>query len=146
MGFSLAAGIFTALIMDLQIPKIVWDDMFQHVSSETPLEACGLLAGTNKRVEKIYRVRNALQSKVRFRMDAREQLAAFENAEAAGLEILAIYHSHPQGPSAPSLTDLAEAAYPVISIIWSGANGKWQGQGFWLEGNNARPASLEIVD
>ncbi len=32
--------------------------------------------------------------------------------EDAGLELLAIYHSHPRGPATPSETDVARAFYP----------------------------------
>ena len=34
-----------------------------------------------------------------------------------GLEVVAIYHSHPRGPAAPSATDLAEARWDVPYLI-----------------------------
>jgi proteasome lid subunit RPN8/RPN11 len=37
--------------------------------------------------------------------------------EDAGLELLAIYHSHPQGPEGPSETDIAMATYPEATYI-----------------------------
>ena len=47
-------------------------------------------------------------------------LAAFLAMETQDEELLAIYHSHPQGPAHPSPTDIAQAYYPdVVQIIVS---------------------------
>lgn len=112
-----------------------WDAMRRHVLAHAPLEACGLLAGAKGRVARVFPVKNAAASAVRFRMDPEEQLRAFAQIESAGQELLAIFHSHPSGDSAPSPTDIREAAYPVVQIIWSSIGGRWQARGFWLEGD-----------
>jgi len=40
--------------------------------------------------------------------------------EAEGLELIAIYHSHPDGPARPSATDVANAYYPdTVQLIIS---------------------------
>ena len=109
------------------------DEMIQHVREQAPLEACGLLAGKNDRVEKVLLVRNQAQSPVRFVMDPYQQLEAFEWIESHGLDLLGIFHSHPAGPETPSATDIAEAAYEVVHLIWSRPNGQWEARGFWLE-------------
>ena len=54
------------------------NEMVQHIHAEAPLEACGLLAGKNDRVEKVILVRNQAQSPVRFVMDPYQQLEAFQ--------------------------------------------------------------------
>ena len=79
----------------------------------------GLLAGKQDSVETVLRVRNAEQSPVRFRMDAQEQYNAFEWIDASGLDLVGIFHSHPSGPETVSPTDIAEAAYEVVHVIWS---------------------------
>lgn len=119
--------------------------MAAHVSQESPLEACGILAGTRDRVQMTILVANAAKSPVRFRMDAQEQWQAFVQMEAAGLEMLAIFHSHPNGPAVPSPTDVAEAAYPVVNIIWSPSREGWQGRGFWIEAGQVSEVTL-VVD
>jgi len=94
--------------------------MQAEVERWAPEEACGLLAGLERQGKAVYPIMNALHRADRFRMDPLEQLRAFEAIESAGLELLAIYHSHPLGPAIPSETDLAEFAYPgVLSLIWS---------------------------
>lgn len=130
----------------LILGKQHWDEMLRHVDQQMPLEACGLLAGKNERVEKVILVRNQAQSPVRFVMDPYEQLQAFDWIESHGLELLGIFHSHPAGPEVASATDIAEAAYEVIHLIWSRAQNDWQARGFWIENHHATEVSLQIVE
>ncbi len=123
-----------------------WQEMLQHVDNHLPLEACGLLAGRQDRVTKVIRVRNQAQSPVRFVMDPNEQLQAFDWIESSGLDLLGIFHSHPAGPETASATDIAEAAYEVIHIIWSRMEGHWQARGFWIEAGQASEVSLRIIE
>lgn len=120
--------------------------MQRHINYQAPLEACGLLGGKDNRVELVLPVRNAAESPVRFKMDPRAQLRAMEQIEAEGMEILAIFHSHPKGPSVPSPTDIEEAAYPVVNIIWSKAGRRWQARGFWIEAGQVTETPLTILD
>ena len=48
----------------------------------------------------------------RYVIDPREQLRAFRSIDAAGEELIGIYHSHPASQPYPSPTDRAEAHYP----------------------------------
>ena len=108
--------------------------MQRHVASEAPLEACGLLAGRNGVSEAVYPIPNALHSPTRYRMEAEAQVRAFFALEEAGLELMAIYHSHPQGPPLPSSIDVREATYPVPYIIWAPLGQTWVARAFLLQG------------
>lgn len=119
--------------------------MRQHVSGQAPLEACGLLAGKQESVEVVLRVRNADQSPVRFRMDAQEQYNAFEWIESHGLDLVGIFHSHPFGPEIASPTDVAEAAYEVVHVIWSRTGRTWSARGFWIEKGKASEVDLQVI-
>jgi len=121
-----------------------WNAMRSHVSRCAPLEACGLLAGKNDRVESTLGVRNAERSPVRFRMEPRAQWHAFQRMEAAGLDLVGIYHSHPNGPDHPSPTDIAEALYPVAQIIWFRVDGRWRARGFQIQGGKVVEITLEF--
>jgi len=123
-------------------------DMFamqRHINYMAPLEACGLLGGKHQVVELVLPVKNAAESKVRFTMEPRAQLRAMEQIEAEGLEVVAIFHSHPRGPSVPSPTDIQEAIYPVVNIIWSKAGRRWQARGFWIEAGQAVEVALTVL-
>jgi proteasome lid subunit RPN8/RPN11 len=125
------------MISQLVIKQTHWQEMLQHVEQHAPLEACGLLAGKNDQVQKVLLVWNQAQSPVRFVMDPYEQLAAFEWIESQGLDLVGIFHSHPAGPEMASATDIAEAAYEAVSVIWSRTNGQWNARGFWLADGQA---------
>jgi len=126
--------------------------MRRHVARRAPLEACGLLGGKNDQVEITLGVRNADRSPLRFRMEARAQWRAFRQIEDRGLELVGIYHSHPNGPAYPSPTDVAEAMYPVVQVVWwleEGAKhslSKWQARGFWIEGGRVSEVALQVIN
>ncbi len=136
---------FDTMISVLKLKSRHLQAMRQHVSTQAPLEACGLLAGKNGQVETVLRVRNADQSQERFRMDAQEQYTAFEWIEANGLDLIGIFHSHPSGPETASPTDIAEAAYEVVHVIWSYSERTWKARGFWIEKGSATEVDLQVM-
>lgn len=121
-------------------------EITEYLERHAPLEACGLLAGKNDRVEKVLFVQNQAQSPVRFVMDPYEQLQAFERIDSDGLDLLGIFHSHPAGPETVSPTDIAEAAYDVVHVICSRKNGEWKLRGFWIEEGNAAEVPLQVTE
>ena len=121
-------------------------EITDYLNNHIPMEACGLLAGKNDRVEKVLFVWNQAQSPVRFVMDPYEQIRAFDWIDDNDLDLLGIFHSHPSGPETASPTDIAEAAYEVIHIICSPKNGQWKLRGFWIENQEATDVTLQIVD
>jgi proteasome lid subunit RPN8/RPN11 len=101
----------------LTISESHWQQMQADVNAKAPVEACGLLAGKNGIVQRVYLIANALSSKTSFRMAAQEQIKAFLEIDTLNLDLLAFYLSHPNGSPMPSATDLLEFTYPgVLSI------------------------------
>lgn len=132
------------MIQRLSISKKQWQEMLDHVAHHVPLEACGLLAGKNDRVEEVIFIRNQAQSPERFVMDPYEQLKAFERIESNSLDLLGIFHSHPTGPETASATDITEAAYEAVYLIWSLNQEIWKLRGFWIENGHADEVSILI--
>jgi proteasome lid subunit RPN8/RPN11 len=130
----------------LILSKHHWQQMLDHIDQQIPFEACGLLAGKEDKVEKVILVRNQAQSPARFVMDPYEQLEAFHWMESNGLDLLGIFHSHPTGPGTASATDIAEAAYEVIHLIWSRDQTGWHTRGFWIEDGRASEVPLQIIE
>jgi proteasome lid subunit RPN8/RPN11 len=117
----------------LRLRRVDWDQMREHIEQTLPEEACGLLGGKIGISQVVYAVANELKSPVCFRMNAYEQVQALLKIEDSGLDLLAIYHSHPTGPAHPSQTDLDEFAYPDVPyMIWYLEGGKWCCQAFLL--------------
>jgi proteasome lid subunit RPN8/RPN11 len=79
-------------------------------------------------------------------MDPYEQLHAFNWIDSNGLDLLGIFHSHPAGPETASPTDIAEAAYEVIHLIWSRNQDRWQARGFWIENGHVTDVPLQIIE
>jgi proteasome lid subunit RPN8/RPN11 len=96
------------------------DEIAAHARGSYPEEACGIIAGTGDSGFKVYRGRNLSPTpNVAFALDP-ETLARQLEFEEAGLEMTAIYHSHPTGPETPSQIDVDQAFYPdSVTIVCS---------------------------
>jgi proteasome lid subunit RPN8/RPN11 len=85
-----------------------------HCLSELPNEGCGLVIGEAKSgvVHEIVLTRNAAASARLYTVDPLDHLRADRAAEAAGLEIIGVFHSHTHTDPYPSPTDVAQAPDP----------------------------------
>lgn len=106
---------------ELIIPKHILDRMVAHCKAAYPLEACGILAGRDNQVTRVYEMTNTEASPVSYFMDSNEQFQAMKEIRNTGTEMLAIYHSHPNSPAVPSQKDVslafyAESAYVIVSL------------------------------
>lgn len=127
------------------IPISIWLAMRADVISRLPEEACGILGGFEGRAAHWVPVENQYHSPERFKMDPQAQWNAFKQLEELGLEFVAVYHSHPLGPSTLSQTDINEAYYPdILHIIWVFVAGEWQARAFRISNGNAHETSLFI--
>jgi proteasome lid subunit RPN8/RPN11 len=101
----------------LRITRKLADAVIKHACEGCPLEVCGILGGTGDTVSDIYRMTNTDQSNEHFMMDPREQFAVMKEMRSKGLEILGIYHSHPESPARPSAEDIRLALTPNVSYV-----------------------------
>jgi proteasome lid subunit RPN8/RPN11 len=101
----------------MQIERKHLSQMISYARDEAPREACGILAGRNGRVLRIYRTRNADRSPTSYRLDPDQQFRVFKDIEDRGLELIGIYHSHPSSPAVPSDRDVEQAYYPEVSYV-----------------------------
>lgn len=101
------------------------DEMFAHARDAAPAECCGLVAGSARRAEAVYRLRNVARDPlVGYEAAPEELFAAQRRMRQRGQELLGIYHSHPRASDpVPSETDVRLAYYPsaVYFIIGLGA-------------------------
>ena len=104
--------------------QAAFDAIVAHAREASPLECCGLLMGSDARIEQTHRARNLHASPTRFLIDPHDHFAAIHTARASGHDVVGVYHSHPTGPAAPSASDLAEAAYDeyVYAIVSPGTD------------------------
>lgn len=111
----------------MRISQTQLTELVDFATSSLPNESCALLAGEVKdmkiwkdiRIVEIIAARNADQSIVSFSVDEMELIELYERAEARGLQIVGIFHSHPSKP-APSSTDVEFMRInPIVWLIYS---------------------------
>ena len=121
--------------------------MLTHILSCLPEEGCGLISGTQDgEVVSVIPITNELHSQTAFQMAPQEQIQAFLQIEKNNLDLIAVYHSHPNGLARPSESDIDQFQYPgVIQLIWSYQNSKWRLNGFIIENRLAREGALNLI-
>ncbi len=121
--------------------------MIEHARRESPLECCGILGGKGETVQRAFELQNAEKSPIRFSVSPQEQLKLFEEIERDSIEMIAIYHSHPDSVAFPSETDVKMAFYPnVASIIISLKEKDNPGvKAFRIDKEAIQPEEIEII-
>lgn len=112
--------------LPLRVQPQALDAMVRLAIEGYPHEVCGLLIGNPTSqgpcVERLASAKNLNQERAadRYLLDPEDFMAADRLARRDGLEILGIWHSHPDSPAWPSVTDLDAAwegySYVIVSI------------------------------
>jgi len=106
----------------LRLPETLCKSVSAFARDGYPYESCGLLLGTRIGVENVVaRVRQARNINLdrrqdRYEIHPEDFLDADREAREAGLDIVGVWHSHPDHPARPSETDRA-AAWPEWSYV-----------------------------
>ena len=139
----------------LIVPRLIYDEMIAQARSELPNECCGILAGRPDAevslpfitVVRRYALINSAASPTEYLSDARSMFEAVRDMRRLGLEIVAVYHSHPTSPPVPSRTDLKRNySSDVMNFIISLQDRYAQMRGWWLEQNSFREADWRLSD
>jgi proteasome lid subunit RPN8/RPN11 len=135
-------------MLKLKIPRDIFARMVEQARVEAPIEACGILAGSSGKVEKLYMMTNVDRSSDHFMMAPEEQFAVVKNIRSMSLEMLAIYHSHPETPARLSEEDIRLALTPdVIYVIVSLQDADVPVvKGFLMEESNIVTVTVEILE
>lgn len=104
-----------------------FDEMLADAAGSFPDECCGFIYGKEegdlRLIEKIRVVNNAKEGdkRRRFEISPLDYLKAEQFAEDQGLQLLGVYHSHPNHPAVASETDRLSAqpyfSYVILSIV-----------------------------
>jgi len=122
------------------------DILTNHAKKNIPNESCAILFGKIENetfdVKDVFLTKNTEDSPVNFTISNEELLAAYSEAEKRKLEIIGIFHSHPDSIAYPSLTDKKYMEInPVPWVIFSVKNKEFKAYIFESE---IMPLSLEI--
>jgi len=98
--------------MTLDISSTLIANLMIETRNSDPLECCGLLLGEGSRIIQIQPTTNVHATpSTHFEIDPISLIAAHRSEREGGPQILGFYHSHPSGPSEPSVTDREMAAH-----------------------------------
>lgn len=108
-------------MQDLKIESEVYDQMLALAGRESPVEACGVLGGTDGLISVFIPMTNADNAHDHYSLVPEEQFAAVKKLRAEKKKILGIWHSHPASPARMSDEDLRLAydesiAYLILSL------------------------------
>ena len=132
----------------LVVPGHLIEQINAHVEKAYPEEGAGFLIGEDGQVKEIMALSNSGEDGARhnrFLFTPEDYLQAELKAEGLGLDLLGVFHSHPDCPNIPSEYD-REWAQPFFSyIITRGDNGKAVNSRSWrLLENRSRYEEEEI--
>ena len=131
----------------IRIARKVEEEIIKHAKKDTPIEACGYLAGNNGIITKSYRMVNVDKSPEHFSFDPKEQFDVVRKARSEGLKIIANYHSHPVSPARPSQEDINMAYDPDISyMIISLEGGREDIRSFSINNSEVRSQEIKIIN
>ena len=130
-----------------RLEKRYAEDIIAHARAEAPLECCGILAGTDDKVLKLYRTTNSQKSPLRYNVEPNELLRIYRELDEKDWQLLAIYHSHPHSEAYPSLTDIKLAqCLDVLHLIVSLRETVPVVRAFWLSGGQVKEETVSIVE
>jgi proteasome lid subunit RPN8/RPN11 len=117
--------------MKLEIPYMELQKINQHAEADYPNECCGFFYGQEqegeiRRVQIVQPVKNAKEGDQsrRFQIDPNDYRKAEKYAIDHDLDLLGVYHSHPDHPAEPSERE-RKGAKPWFSYVFvSVQNGK----------------------
>lgn len=125
MAPAVRNALFCIPEMSIRLPEAMRRTLETWAREGYPQEICGMLIGrkSGNRVEvaDVARARNlnTERSRDRYELDPLDMLKTDERARARGLEIVGVWHTHPDHPARPSETDRAQAWEAWIYLILS---------------------------
>jgi proteasome lid subunit RPN8/RPN11 len=122
----------------IQIAKRPWEEMVAHARSTYPNECVGAMLGTiedgRKLVEAALRLENSFAGAQSSRYELRPQdlMRAEQEARRRNLDLIGIYHSHPDCGAYFSETDLKNSCPWYSFVVLSIQRGEFDHANSWL--------------
>ena len=106
----------------------------EYSENQKPNESCALLFGKDSQVSDLFLTENIEKSPVNFTISNKQLIEGYKIAEEKKIDVIGIFHSHPNSDAFPSNTDKKfMQSNPVAWIIYSGINKNFKA--FLLESN-----------
>jgi proteasome lid subunit RPN8/RPN11 len=133
----------------IRIEAAPWASMVAHAQRAYPNECCGAMLGSTgdgvKLVREALPLENAFEGAqaARYELRPEDLLAADRAARERGMELIGIYHSHPDCDAYFSQTDLKNSCPWYSFVVLSIRNGEFHRVNSWLPNVEQTEAAKE---
>ena len=133
----------------IRVAEQPWGEMVAHARSTYPNECCGAMLGKidgdRKEVAAAMRLENssAGSQAARYELRPEDLLAADKEARRQGMDLIGIYHSHPDCDAYFSKTDLENSCPWYSFIVLSIKDGEFHHANSWLPNAEQTQAEKE---
>ena len=135
----------------IRIQSEPWAAMVAHAQKTYPDECCGAMLGTldgdSKMVSEAIALENAFEGAqaARYELRPEDLLAADKAARERGMDLIGIYHSHPDCDAYFSKTDLQNSCPWYSFVVLSIQKGKFHHANSWLPNLEQTDAAKEVL-
>ena len=124
-------------------------ELVKYAEAEKPYESCAILVGNENTeawlVKKIFLTENISKSEITFTISPDKEFEVDQTAKDMNMEIVCIFHSHPESEAYPSETDKKfMKVNPFPWIIYSGKTKKMNC--FILENENVEQIPIRVIN
>jgi proteasome lid subunit RPN8/RPN11 len=133
----------------IRIETEPWQAMVAHARHTYPNECCGAMLGTidgdRKMVSEAIALENAYEGEqaARYELRPEDLLAADKAARSRGMDLIGIYHSHPDCDAYFSTTDLKNSCPWYSFVVLSIQKGEFDHANSWLPNMDQTAADKE---
>jgi proteasome lid subunit RPN8/RPN11 len=133
----------------IKVDRQAWDVMVAHAEAKFPNECCGAMIGKidgdQKNVTEAQPMENAYTGgqEDRYELRPEDLLEADRRARAAGLDLIGIFHSHPDCDAYFSKTDLENSCPWYSFVVLSVKGGKFDHAASFLPNPDQTAAEKE---
>jgi proteasome lid subunit RPN8/RPN11 len=136
----------------IKIEPAAWEVMVSHARATYPNECCGAMLGSIDGGDKVVRaavaIENAFEGEQGARYELRQQdlLAADAEARRQGMDLIGIFHSHPDCDAYFSKTDLENSCPWYSFVVLSMKNGQFDHANSFLPDPDQTRADKEEME
>ena len=133
----------------IRVESAPWATMVAHARTSYPNECCGAMLGTTDGETKIVREAIALENAfagaqaARYELRPEDLLAADKAARERQMDLIGIYHSHPDCDAYFSKTDLQNSCPWYSFVVLSIQKGEFHHANSWLPNFDQTEAAKE---
>ncbi|MGQ0771727.1 MAG: Mov34/MPN/PAD-1 family protein [Nitrososphaerota archaeon] len=121
--------------------------LVEHAKKHAPNESCALLFGKEDphtcTVKDVFLTDNAENSPINFTISNEALLKGYKEAENKNLDVVGIFHSHPDSRSVPSTTD--KRFMEINPVVWVIFSNKFDTIEAYILESEIKPVSIKIA-